>query len=69
MKIFNWVLNKNNKEESKLIRQKVDGAFINASLNKVSKEIESLRKYDKGEKEIHAPNLRDLVRNLQQPAR
>ncbi len=63
MKLFSWFAKKNT-EETKLIRNKVDASFIDASFKKVSKEIESLRKYDRGEKEIHAPNLRNLVRDL-----
>lgn len=47
----------------------IDKAVIDASYRKVAKEIESLRKYDRGEKEIDAPNLGTIMRDLQRSAR
>lgn len=51
-------------KEAEVIRQNSGGLFVDSVFKKVSKEIESLRQYDRGEKEIHAPNLRSLNRDL-----
>ena len=50
--------------ESKIVREAVNSALIADVYRQREQEIESLRQYDRGEKVIHAPNLRDIVRSL-----
>lgn len=44
--------------------KKLDKAFIDAAFENRRKEIESLKKYDRGEKEITPRNLRSLVQGI-----
>ncbi len=53
--VFPWK-NKKQKEIIKL-RDSVTGELIESAYNNRKKEIESLRKYDRGEKQIIAPDL------------
>lgn len=58
LKLFSW------KKESKTIKEQVTPEVISSAYNKRSTEIESLRKYDRGEKTITPRNLESLVRSL-----
>jgi hypothetical protein len=58
LKLFSW------KKESKTIKEQVTPEVIKSAYNKRSTEIESLRKYDRGEKTINPRNLESLVRSL-----
>lgn len=51
-----------------VIQSTVDRDFINAAFDSVATDIESLRKYDRGEKKINAPDLTKFVRNLRNTA-
>ena len=42
----------------------VTATVIRDAFQKRSKEIESLRQYDRGEKQIYAPDIRTLVRGI-----
>lgn len=42
----------------------ITDAAITAAYKRRIKDIESLRQYDRGEKEIHAPNIRDIVQDV-----
>ncbi len=53
----------NTRETSKLVAA-VDKPLIERAFLRRAKEIESLRKYDRGEKTIHAPDIRALVRGV-----
>lgn len=60
-----WLLGfLNIRNEIKVLRDSVDETVINHAYNTRIKEIESLRKYDRGEKHIDAPNLRNFVRSI-----
>ncbi len=61
MSLFFW---KKNNTEAEDLRRNSKGDFVESVFKKVSLEIESLRKYDRGEKKIDAPNIRNLVRNI-----
>ena len=50
-------------ETSKLVAA-VDKPLIERAFLRRAKEIESLRKHDRGEKTIHAPDIRTLVRGV-----
>ncbi len=50
--------------DSKTVREAVNSALIADVYRQREKEIDSLRQYDRGEKIIHAPNLRSIVRGL-----
>lgn len=58
-----WKKNKNT-DQTAVLRQKVTKQSISNAYNKRSTEIESLRKYDRGEKTINAPDIRAAVRSL-----
>ena len=46
----------------------VSSEVIERAYERRSKDIDSLRQYDKGEKEIHAPNYRDIVSSVRNAA-
>ena len=54
----------NRSEVEKLVAS-VNTEVINAAYRNLKYEIESLRQYDRGEKNIDAPNLGATVRDLQ----
>ena len=56
-------LNDNTRETSKLFAA-VDRPLIERAFLRRAKEIESLRKHDRGEKTIHAPDIRTIVRGV-----
>lgn len=64
MKISFWKKSKNNEDEVAILRSSVMGQGADTAYQKRAEEIESLRKYDRGEKNIIAPDIRNLVRNL-----
>lgn len=65
MKIFGWSLKKNTDAKKNEISRSADtGKFIDSAYSRRSKEIESLRKYDRGEKEIAPSNIRGLSRSV-----
>lgn len=53
------------KADETTVTRSVNRRVISDSYKKIEKEIDSLRLYDKGEKKIDAPNLRDAVRGVQ----
>jgi hypothetical protein len=57
------LLTSNTRETSKLVAA-VDKPLIERAFLRRAKEIESLRKHDRGEKTIHAPDIRTLVRGV-----
>ena len=60
MKIFGWSIKNTKNDEQEVLHQLVTGEFIDSAYSRRSNEIESLRKYDRGEKTITPPNLRSL---------
>lgn len=62
MNLFRF-LTGNARETSKLVAA-VDKPLIERAFLRRAKEIESLRKHDRGEKTIHAPDIRTLVRGV-----
>ncbi len=46
------------------IGKKATAEVIQRAYRRREKDIDSLRQYDRGEKEIHAPNIRDIMPNL-----
>lgn len=54
----------NKKSNSKTLSEKVTREAINGSYKDRYKEIESLRKYDRGEKTITPANLKTFVRHI-----
>ena len=42
----------------------VNREVIERAYKRRSKDIDSLREYDRGEKEIHAPNFRDIISSI-----
>ena len=50
--------------DAEILRSKVTKESINAALNKRSVELESLNKYDRGEKKITPRNLRTAVQSV-----
>lgn len=51
--------------ETEKIKKSVDDRFIADAYESVKEDIESLRQYDRGEKTIHAPDLRNPVHRVQ----
>ncbi len=62
MSLFRFLIG-NTRETSKLVAA-VDKPLIERAFLRRAKEIESLRKHDRGEKTIHAPDIRTLVRGV-----
>lgn len=62
MNLFRF-LTGNIRETKKLVAA-VDKPLIKRAFLRRAKEIESLRKHDRGEKAIHASDIRTLVRGL-----
>ncbi|HEY4486250.1 MAG TPA: hypothetical protein VJB70_00765 [Candidatus Paceibacterota bacterium] len=62
MKFFNWLLGRNN--ETKKVISSVDEKVIDSAYNRRVKDIDSLRQYDRGEKEIYAPNLKNTLQGV-----
>ncbi len=60
MKILGWTKKDKKLKEKTISRSVVTGQFIESAYSRRAKEIESLRKYDRGEKEIIPSNIRDL---------
>lgn len=56
-------LSANTRETTKLVAA-VDKPLIERAFLRRAKEIESLRQHDRGEKTIHAPDIRTLVRGV-----
>ena len=52
------------KTDSKTLKQKATPELISTAYISRYKEIESLRKYDRGEKTITPGNLKDIVRSI-----
>jgi hypothetical protein len=61
MKLLFW---KKPNKDAEVLRGAMTDAFVNAAYSKRAKEIESLRKYDQGEKQIIAPDIRTIVRGI-----
>ncbi len=51
--------------EARRVASSVNESVISGAYNSVAREIESLSAYDRGEKNIDAPSLRDTVRRIQ----
>ena len=51
-----------NEEETRKLVRAIDKLFIQRAFLRRAKEIESLRKHDRGEKTIHAPDTREPLR-------
>jgi hypothetical protein len=62
-KLLNFLI-KSNKNDSKTLREKVTPEAIAGAYKSRYKEIESLRKYDRGEKTITPLDLNTIVRSL-----
>jgi hypothetical protein len=62
MNLFRF-LTGNTPETTKLVAA-VDKPLIERAFLRRAKEIESLRKHDRGEKTIHAPDIRTLARGV-----
>ncbi len=52
-------------KETRHVVSSVDQRVISSAYQSLISEIDSLRKYDRGEKQIDAPDLRTAVRRLQ----
>lgn len=61
-----WKLAIKSKKEKEVetLREKVTQSSIMSAYKTREKEIESLRKYDRGEKTIIAPDIRALVQSI-----
>jgi len=62
-----WRMMKNlfkRNNETNFVVTSVDKKSISKAYWSVERELESLRKYDNGEKKINAPDLRTTVRNV-----
>ncbi len=57
------ILSKNS-TSTKVLREKVTPEAIESAYKNRYKEIESLRKYDRGEKKITPSNLKNIVHSL-----
>ena len=66
MKIFGWTTKKDKRkdDEQKVLGDTVTSVFVDSAFSRRSEEIESLRKYDRGEKEITPPNLRTISKGI-----
>lgn len=64
MKIFGWTKKDKNINNDITAKKAEMGLFIDSAYSRRSKEIESLRKYDRGEKEITPSNVRGLSRSI-----
>ena len=62
---FSWFKRGSGKEANVLRKAIENGAFDIAYKNRI-KDIESLRKYDRGEKEIIAPDIKNIMRTLRE---
>ena len=60
MKVFGWIKKDKKLQEKTISRSSVTGEVIDSAYSRRAKEIESLRKYDRGEKEITPSNIRNL---------
>lgn len=59
-----FTLNIFKKNDSKVLKEKATSELISTAYDARLKEIESLRKYDRGEKTITPGNLTDIVRSI-----
>lgn len=59
---FAWNIFK--KTDAQMLTQKATSELISTAYDNRLKEIESLRKYDRGEKTITPGNLTDIVRSI-----
>ena len=64
MRIFGWIKKNKNTVKEEVLQSSDTGKLIDSSYSRRSKEIESLRKYDRGEKEITPSDLRSLSRGI-----
>ena len=64
MKIFGWTKKDKKLKERSISRGDITGDTIESAYSRRAKEIESLREYDRGEKEITPSNIRSLSTNL-----
>lgn len=64
MKIFGWTKKDKNTTGNIISKEAEMGLFIDSAYSRRSKEIESLRKYDRGEKEITPSNVRSLANQI-----
>ena len=63
--MFKWFRKNNNlKSDTETLQENVTRASILSAYKTREKEIESLRKYDRGEKKITPSNLKDIVQNI-----
>ena len=60
MKIFGWTIKNKKLKEKAVSSSDITGDTIESAYSRRAKEIESLRKYDRGEKEITPSNIRNL---------
>ena len=64
MNIARLFLKKSPDETGKIV-DSINSKVLSDSYIAIEDELNSLRLYDKGEKEIHAPDIKNIVRNLQ----
>jgi|GEM_PF-2968607 len=64
MRIFGWAKKDKKIREKNISKSDVTPDTLDASFNRRAEEIESLRKYDRGEKEITPSNLGDLSQHV-----
>ncbi len=62
--MFKWLKKSSTQSESETLREKTTHSSIVSTYKKIEKEIDSLRKYDRGEKTITPGNLKDIVRSI-----
>ena len=62
--LFSWFKKPSKSDDTRKLVASVTPEAISSAYKARYKEIESLRKYDRGEKDIIAPNLRDIVRGV-----
>lgn len=66
MKILKWSFKKSNNSanKDKELLQKVTPEFINSAYSRRVNELDSLRKYDRGEKTITPLNLSSYIKSI-----
>ena len=62
--MWKFLIKSNNQKDVETLREKVTPSSIASAYEIRFKEIESLRKYDRGEKTITPSNLKNIVRSL-----
>lgn len=62
MRIFGWT--KKNKKIREISKPDVTADTLDSAFNRRAKEIESLRKYDRGEKEITPSDLGNIGQHI-----